>query len=344
VTVLPSVVNKQYLDDVRKRSAAVVILPQLWRHRFRPVSDHTVSAIRAMIRAYRPTAIHVNTIVLNAPLVAARAEGCPSIVHVRELPAEDPQLCRILGDSARGLRRRILSEADRFIANSAAVANWLDCPDRVDVQPNEIDPALFDLPFAPGPSLRVGLISSNIAKKGVADFVSVARMVAKAEASENVPPDARCQFLLIGPDSADLKALGPLPDNTVHTGYVDGSVAAVEQTDLVLVLSHFAESFGRTTLEAMAGGRPVICYRRGTPPTLIEHGRTGFSTPADDPAAVANAVMSISVARFGLLELSRAARKRALLLSRMAAGDRSDGPWNSASTIDQGPAKREDEE
>ncbi|WP_306044464.1 glycosyltransferase [Nioella sp. MMSF_3534] len=326
VTVLPSAVNKQYLEDVRKRSAAVVILPQLWRHRFRPASDHTVSAIRDMIRAYRPAAIHVNTIVLNAPLVAARAEGCPSIVHVRELPAEDPQLCRILGDSARGLRRRILSEADRFIANSPAVADWLDCPDRVDVQSNEIDPALFDLPFTPGPSLRVGLISSNIAKKGVADFVSVARMVAKAEASENVPPDARCQFLLIGPDSADLKALGPLPDNTVHTGYVDGSVAAVEQTDLVLVLSHFAESFGRTTLEAMAGGRPVICYRRGTPPTLIEHGRTGFSTPADDPAAVANAVMSISVARFGLLELSRAARKRALLLSQMAATQRADRP------------------
>lgn len=318
VTVLPSAVNEHYLEEVRKRSASVEILPQLWRHRFRPVSQRTVSAIRDLIQTYRPTAVHVNTIVLNAPLIAARAEGCPSIVHVRELPAEDLQLCRILGDSAHGLRRRILAEADRFIANSPAVADWLDCPDRVTLQPNEVDPALFDLPFAPGSALRVGLISSNIAKKGIADFVSIARMVAKVEARENVPPATRCRFLLIGPDSADLKALGPLPDNTHHTGYVDGPVAAVEQTDLVLVLSHFAESFGRTTLEAMAGGRPVICYRRGTPPTLIEHGRTGFSVPVDDPRSVANAVLSISVARFGLLKLSRAARKRAQLLDQTA--------------------------
>ncbi|UWR28354.1 glycosyltransferase (plasmid) [Sulfitobacter sp. S223] len=41
------------------------------------------------------------------------------------------------------------------------------------------------------------------------------------------------------------------------------------QADIVLSLSHVAESFGRTVLEAMAAGRPVICYDRGTPPELV---------------------------------------------------------------------------
>ncbi|WP_158514971.1 glycosyltransferase [Nioella nitratireducens] len=311
VVVLPSAVNKDYLDEIRARAIAVEILPQLWRHRFRQVAPETVAVIRKMIQLYQPLELHVNTLVLNAPLIAARIEGCPSVVHVRELPAEDPALCQILGDSSHGLRRSILAETDRFVANSSAVANWLNCPERVTIRLNEVDPALFDLPHTPGKGLRVALISSNLAKKGIADFVKVAQLVGKAEVEDGLPPSARCRFLLIGPDSADLQTLFPLPSNTTHTGYAEGPVAAIKQADVVLILSHFAESFGRTALEAMAAGRPVICYNRGTPPTLIAQGQTGFAVPPYDQEAVARAVLALSVARLKLADMSRAARRRA---------------------------------
>ncbi|NHQ75150.1 glycosyltransferase [Roseovarius gahaiensis] len=318
VVILPSAVNGTYLDDVRARSAVVEILPQAWRHRFRPVAPETLSAIRALIRRYDPAELHVNTLVLNAPLLAARAESCPTIVHVRELPQQDPDLCRILGDNAGGLRRRLLSEADRFIANSQAVADWLACPDRTTIRPNRIDPQLFNLPFAPGPAVRVGLISSNITKKGIADFVEVARLVAQAEDAAGLPDRARCRFRLIGPGSADLDALGRLPRNVVHASYAEGPLAAIGQVDLVTSLSHFAESFGRTVLEAMAAGRPVICYDRGTPPRLVLHGRTGFVAPPDTPAAVARAVLALSTTRLSLLDMSRSARARARELDASA--------------------------
>lgn len=316
VVVLPSAINGAYLDEVRARSVCTEILPQLWRHRFRPPHPQTIAAIREMIRRHRPAELHVNTLVLDAPLVAARLEGCPTVVHVRELPAEDAGLCRILGDSAHGLRRSVLAQADRFIANSPAVAAWLDCPDRVRLHPNEVDPALFEMPFTPASGLRVALVSSNIAKKGVADFIAVAHRVAETEARDEVPEERRCRFLLIGPPSADLALLGPLPGNTEHAGYAKGPVAAMEQTDLVLVLSHFAESFGRTTLEAMAAGRPVICYDRGTPPSLIRHGRTGFAVPPGDVDAVMRTLRALATARLGLLDMSRQARARALRLHR----------------------------
>lgn len=308
VVVLPSAVNERYIHAVAARAVAVEVLPQVWRHRFRPAPPQTVETIRALIRRYGARAVHVNTLVLDAPLEAARAEGCPSVVHIRELPAQDAALCRILGDTAHGLRRHLLREADRFTANSRAVADWIDCPDRTVIWPNAVDPALRTLPFSPEPSVRVGLVSSNIAKKGIADFIGVATLVAQMEAMADVPAHQRCRFSLIGPATPDLAALSPLPPNTIHAGYAETPMAAMAQCDLVLVMSHFAESFGRTALEALTAGRPVICYGRGTPPGFIKGTDAGVVVPPDDQEAAARAVFALASAPDKLAEMSLHAR------------------------------------
>ena len=311
VVVLPSAANHDYLEQVRAHAIAVEILPQVWRHRFRAAPQVTIEAIRGLIRRYRPQEVHINTIVLDTPLIAARLEGCACVVHVRELPAQDAGLCSLLGDTPQGLRRRLLVEADRFIANSPDVADWIGCPDRTALWPNAIDATLFDEPFSPGESLRVAMVSSNIAKKGIADFMQVAERVAGLEAGEGVPKARRCRFRLIGPSSADLAALAPFPGNVEHAGYAAGAVAAMRGCDLVLILSRFAESFGRTALEAMAAGRPVISYDRGNPPRLIDNGRSGVVVAADDPAAVAQAIMALATARGDLMQMSDKARSSA---------------------------------
>lgn len=311
VAVLPLAVNAEYLAEVRARAAAVEILPQIWRHKGRSPHPVTLEAARALIRRHAPREVHVNTLVLDAPLAAARAEGCPAVVHVRELPAEDEALCRVLGEGPAALRRGLLAEADRFVANSPAVADWLGVPERVILRPNRIDPALYALPFLPHPGLRVALVSSNIAKKGIADFLAVARLVDAAETAAGICPGARCRFRLIGPATADLAALHPLPANVEQRGYAPDARAAMAQADVVLSLSKFAESFGRTVLEAMAAGRPVVCYDRGMPPRLIAHGRTGFAVPADSPEAVALAVLGLSAGRRSLARISAAARQHA---------------------------------
>ena len=48
------------------------------------------------------------------------------------------------------------------------------------------------------------------------------------------------------------------------------------EANVVLNLSHFAESFGRTVAEAMAARRLVIAYNWGALPELIQDGETGF--------------------------------------------------------------------
>nr|WP_166178287.1 glycosyltransferase family 4 protein [Altererythrobacter segetis] len=55
----------------------------------------------------------------------------------------------------------------------------------------------------------------------------------------------------------------------------------------LLHLIHFDEPFGLSVVEAMACGTPVIAYRRGSMPELIDHGVTGFLVDDFDEAVAA---------------------------------------------------------
>lgn len=313
VVVVPTLRNMAYLDRLQQLSVAVEVLPQMWRHATRPPDATTVTAIRGLIQKYQVTEIHVNTMVLDAPLMAARMAGVKSVVHVRELPEDDLALCRNLGAEAPQLREILLEQADQFVATSVPVARWLNCPERTVIRPNSVHPDLFEMAFAPKETLNVALISSNIAKKGLSDFLSVARIVATYKRP--------IRFRLIGPPTQDLHLMRPLPSNVEFRGYAETPQVALAQADIVMSLSKFAESFGRTVMEAMAAGRPVICYDRGAPPSLLDSGVQGFVVPADDVQSAANAVLALEAARFQLQQMSRAARIQGQRLQEQAMQD-----------------------
>ena len=52
------------------------------------------------------------------------------------------------------------------------------------------------------------------------------------------------------------------------------------------------EAYGNVVVEAMACGVPVVAYRRGGPGELVEPGVNGLLVPADDVAALAQAVLA----------------------------------------------------
>ena len=310
VVVLPVLRNRDYLTRLQAICARIEVLPQLPRNGWRTPDPETVAQARALIRRYAPTQVHVNTLVQDIPLVAARAEGVQSIVHIREMPHQDATLCRAFATTPERLRAQILEQADRFIINSPLLAEWLDAPERTDIRPNTVNPALFDLPYQPKKEITVALISSNILKKGVADFIRIARTVQ----AEGRP----IRFLLIGPPTQDLHLLRPWPDNIDFRGYSATPLKAIAQADVVVNLSHFTESFGRTVMEAMAAARPVITYDRGTPAILVKSGVTGFVVPADDTACVANAVLALEAARGRMIAMGRAGQDRARALQALA--------------------------
>jgi glycosyltransferase involved in cell wall biosynthesis len=306
--VLPHLMNPAYLAALRPLCHRIHIIPYGWRFGAVPPPPETVALLADLITRTGAVALHQNTAVLAAPLAAARAAGVPGVLHVHELPAEDAQLCHEMGLPAWEWRAQLLEEADHFIANSAAVVDWLDVPPaRVDLLPNRIDPALFDMdpPDFTQPlraPLNVALIGSLTRRKGLGDMLTLAR------AATDLP----LRFVLIGPQNPDLAALGPLPPNLTHPGYAPGPMAAMARADIVLCLSHFAESYGLSVMEAMAAGRPVISYDRGTPPSLIgPDGIAGHITPQGDPGAVLAALRRMLADPAILPAMSHAARARA---------------------------------
>ena len=94
-------------------------------------------------------------------------------------------------------------------------------------------------------------------------------------------------------------------DRVVFRGVLGGTerIQALGQARAMLHLIGFEEPFGLSVIEAMACGTPVIAYRRGSMPELIDDGVTGFLVDSLDQAIAA-------VERIG--EIDRAACRRAV--------------------------------
>lgn len=94
-------------------------------------------------------------------------------------------------------------------------------------------------------------------------------------------------------------------EQVIYPGVVGGEerLRALGKAKGLLHLIGFDEPFGLSVVEAMACGTPVIAYRRGSMPELIEHGVTGFLVDSFDEAVEA-------IGRLG--EIDRAACRRAV--------------------------------
>jgi glycosyltransferase involved in cell wall biosynthesis len=57
--------------------------------------------------------------------------------------------------------------------------------------------------------------------------------------------------------------------------------------------SRYAESFGRSVVEAMATGVPTVCFRSGVLPEIVDHGRTGWVCDSESAAALADGIRAL---------------------------------------------------
>lgn len=287
IVALPTDVHAFYTRLCQERSCGVAIIPYVqWRDNRDP-DEVIVEAFRALIARYSVDTVYANTIVLLEPLVAARDTGCSTIVHVRELIDRDEGLVAQIGLGPEKIIRKVARLADGIVANSQETKRLFENHANCFFTPNVVQPHDLDIANHIGDTIRFVMASSNIPKKGLDDFIAIARVCEKT-----VPV---AEFVLVGPENAHTKALraNAPPRNIVFAGYADSPKQAMELGNVVLSLSHFAESFGRTVAEAQMARRPVIAYDWGAVPELITHAETGYLAPYRDIDAVCRYVQMI---------------------------------------------------
>jgi glycogen synthase len=256
------------------------------------------------VRAASPDVVSVHCMRRFAPHVALlrRASGVPQVLNLQEgaLPSGMPENA--------GLFRRLVRAVDAVAACSTEAADYArrHGARRVAIVPNGYDPTEFR-PGAPYPHPRPYVLGLGRleAQKGFDVLVAALERVAGVD------------LLLAGAGSerAALETLARtrgLAARVRFLGATDRSttLSLLRGAAVIACPSRF-EGLPLVCIEALAAGRPVVASAVNGIPEIVRGGETGFLVPADDPAALAAALMRALQAPEEAARL--AARGRALV-------------------------------
>ncbi|MGV8174368.1 MAG: glycosyltransferase family 4 protein [Methanothrix sp.] len=133
------------------------------------------------------------------------------------------------------------------------------------------------------------LIATSVKDKGQEDFLKAAQIVSRSL------PDAK--FAIIGGGNKsyieELNSLTLLLGIDKKVFFVDfmEDITPVYSALDVLVCASMKETFGRTIVEAMLAGKPVVSTRCGGPEEIVIDGVTGLLIPLNSPDEMARAIL-----------------------------------------------------
>lgn len=299
----------------KKPMTIPVLLRKPWRLFMHPHLLALFSLIMLPVRIVLLTAwakkeriglVYSNTITVLDGALLARILGVPHVWHLREAVVGNPDLSSPI--SPGWLPGFILGWSDCVIVNSHALQSDLFGAEehgKVKVIWNGVsmdlcaDVPRVDLDGVPPGAPLTAICGRLNERKGIPVYLAaVARL-------QQDHPDAH--HLIIGEGQPEylhllreeVAKLG-LKDSVHFLGYrgdVHHLLAGVD----VLVSAAMLEPFGRTLIEAMALGVPVIATRSGGPEEIIEDGESGFLVDVNDESALAERMTRL----LGDRELSR---------------------------------------
>jgi glycosyltransferase involved in cell wall biosynthesis len=285
-------------------------------------------AVRRAARRSRADVVHANSLragLITAPL--ARLGGPRVVVHVRDtLPA---------GPAASLTRRVICSSAAFLIANSRhTAANFASNGSRPRVRAihNPVDLEVFDPARIDRAAVRsrLGLRPETVALGVVAQITpwkaqdDAIRMLA---ALRRRVPDARLLIagspkFVTGSEAFDNVAFERSLHALVAELGLDGAVTFLgERTDVpellraldLLLVTSWEEPFGRSLIEAMAMGTPVMATSVGGPAEIITNGIDGLLLPPRQHERWAEVAASLRESPERLHAMGEAGRRTAMV-------------------------------
>ena len=277
---------------------------QVWRFFKDLFAEHrSAGGFEKVFAQNRPDLVYLNSLVCYAPAVAARRLGIPVIWHIRELFSDvGGEMTWPNRIPKQVVRRRIVSLADRLIVNSEAVRCNVFGEEGVPrpvVIPNGVGEVFFRNTCEKSEAREgfglpldqpvVGVPATFRPMKGHEFFV---RSVPKV--LERVP---HCTFAFTGAiDSPFARSLQeqiqaqPFSDRIVFTGVIQDMPQFYRACDVCCVPSS-SEPFGRTAIECMASGVPLVASAVGGLKEIVQHEQNGLLVEYGDVCSLADSVV-----------------------------------------------------
>lgn len=278
---------------------------------------HTAGFIARLIREQKVDLVHLNDALplAEAGILAAWRCHRPSLVTVRSFTPLDPFHRLISRLPALGIVTSAALGADQ-ISQGARFRRQIVLPNAIDLAPYAIPPdrsgvrAELGLP----PDARLAVVAGRLMRrKGLDTFIQGLAQVA--------PDFPDLHGLIVGqPDflepeiEAELRGLAGrlgVAGRLCFTGFRQDIPRLLLAADLLCFVPAQPEPFGRTVIEGMAAGLPVIAAATGALPDLVSAEETGLLVPPADPAALAAALRRLLSAPDLAATMGQAGRRQA---------------------------------
>jgi glycosyltransferase involved in cell wall biosynthesis len=257
--------------------------------------------VREQIRLHDPDVVHLEgRKTLLAGRLAARQLGRPAIIHFHDmLPLSGPMGM---------LQRRLAPWTAKALAVSAAVGDFVNREfaipvERIEVLYNGLDIDRFQAPDG-GARARIRL---ELDIDDARPLIGVVGRIINAVKGQDVMlrvmagvlaqrPDAVLALVGDGPDLATCRALAAdlgIEHATRFMGRRDDIPDVLAAIDVAAVPSICDEGFSFVALEALAAGRPVVAFRSGGVPEIVQHEVCGIIVAMGDEAGLTDGLVRV---------------------------------------------------
>jgi glycosyltransferase involved in cell wall biosynthesis len=284
--------------------------------------------LRRLLNRLSPDIVHSNGIKTHCLLSLAKPEGVPVIWHIRDFPSSRALMSKALRWASTGAASAIaISEAVRRdamkVMGPVPVETVYNAIDVARFSPGAADGSWLDreagLPPAGPGGLRVGLVATYARWKGQLLFLEAAARLAAQR------PDLPVRYFIVGGPiyhtvgsqfsvaelTARIASLG-LAERAGLIPFQMEPASIYRALDVVVHASTKPEPFGRTIVEAMACGRPVVISRDGGAVELFTEDYDAVSFNPGDPQSLAAAIEGLATDPARRLRIAHAARGSAV--------------------------------
>lgn len=324
-------------ERLEKLGICVIEMPQITertnRQLFRSNNRLTVAAstvmnsisslsciprIARLIKREHVEVVHCNNMLVKTiGAVAAQVAGVPAVLHARNLH-ESRGKQFLYGNLAK------LTSVRLIISNSEATAAPYQqyAPNKITVVWNGVDLEEYGHDVVREVSFRrelglderttlVGFTGNLIPRKGLETLLRAAASVLARRPSAYFVAIGRVPIGNPVDHKAEYEALAKqlgIADRFHFAGFRDDVRSAVRDFD-VLVAPSFQEPFGRSIIEAMALGTPVVASRVGGIPEILTHDHNGLLVEPGDVNGLADALERLISSPDLRGDMSRAAQR-----------------------------------